>query len=74
LLTIIDNAKAGLYPKDSIIVMFDQTRFSRTGFLDSANKMKELLDTGIQIHYSSSNETFTTEKIKDFGGFIKKVP
>ena len=46
LLTIIDNAKAGLYPRYSIIVMFDQTSISRTDFLDSANKMKELLDTG----------------------------
>lgn len=73
LLTIIDNAKAGLYPKDSIIVMFDQTRFSRTDFLDSANKMKELLDTGVKVHYSSSNETLTREKLEDFGGFISML-
>jgi hypothetical protein len=73
LLTIIENAKAGLYPKDSIIVMFDQTRFSRTDFLDSANKMKELLDTGIKVHYSSSNETLTSDKLQDFGGFISML-
>ena len=73
LLTIIENAKAGSYPKGSVIVMFDQTRFSRTDFLDSANKMKELLDTGVVVHYSSSNETLTSEKLEDFGGFISML-
>ncbi len=70
LLTIIENAKAGLYPQGSIIVMFDQTRFSRTGFFDSANKMKELLSTGINIYFSANNEMMTSEKLEDFGGFI----
>ena len=73
LLTIVDNAKNGLYPKDSIIVMFDQSRFSRTDFLESANKMKELLNTGVKVHYSSTNETLTSEKLEDFGGFISML-
>lgn len=68
--TIIENAKAGLYPEGSVIVMFDQTRFSRTDFFGSLSKMKELLDTGVKLHYSSSNETLTSEMLGDFGGFI----
>lgn len=70
LLTIIDNAKAGLYPQGSVIVMFDLTRFSRTDFIDAANKMRELLDTGIHIHFSASNETLTRESLRHLGGFV----
>ncbi|HEY9041084.1 MAG TPA: recombinase family protein [Rheinheimera sp.] len=73
LTSIIENAKAGTYPKGSMIVMFDQTRFSRTNFLDSANRMKELLDTGVNIHFSTSNETITSEKLVDFGGFVSML-
>ena len=39
-------------------------------FLDSANKMKELLSTGINIYFSANHGVITSEKLEDFGGFI----
>lgn len=70
---IFDNAKAGKYPKGSMIVMFDQTRFSRAPFAVSTAKMVELINTGVEVHYSSTNETITSDTINDVGGYIGQL-
>jgi DNA invertase Pin-like site-specific DNA recombinase len=46
---ILKNAKT--YSDDSIIVMFDQTRFSRTDFFDALTKMREIVSSGLMIHF-----------------------
>jgi DNA invertase Pin-like site-specific DNA recombinase len=57
LMAIATNRK---YSKGSIIVIYDQTRFSRTLPLVAITAMSELLKLGFNIHLSAEDKTITS--------------
>lgn len=67
---VLESARSGKYPAGSIVVMFDQTRFSREDFFDALTKMREIVVTGLKIHFSTTGQTVGKELLEDFGGFV----
>jgi DNA invertase Pin-like site-specific DNA recombinase len=55
--TIKDIVESGKYAKDSVIVVYDQTRFSRTTPLKALSNMEEIISSGFKIHLSAKNKT-----------------
>jgi len=67
---VLEDAKRGDFPSGSIMVLMDQTRFSRSSFRDAIDKMYDLVDTGLKIHFSSTGQTIGADNIEDFGTHI----
>ena len=66
----LSDVLSNTYPSGSIIVMFDQTRFSRTDFFDALTKMREIVSSGLMIHFSTTGQTVGKELLEDFGQFV----
>lgn len=58
--TLMDIANSNKYSKGSIIVIYDQTRFSRTLPLVAITAMSQLLQLGFYIHLSTEDKTITS--------------
>ncbi|MGJ8692135.1 MAG: recombinase family protein [Thalassotalea sp.] len=67
---VLDKLKAGEIPKDSIVVMFDHTRFSREDPLDALVKLREVVRSGLNVGFSTKQELITPETINTFNHYI----
>ncbi len=57
LFAIKELVNSGKYAKGSVIVVYDQTRFSRTSPLRALSEMEDVISSGFKIHLSAKSKT-----------------
>lgn len=55
---VVKDVEQGKYPKGSIIVLYDQSRFSRKVSFEVVHRMRELVKSGLFIHLATKNITY----------------
>ncbi|GAA0290545.1 hypothetical protein GCM10009128_06160 [Psychrosphaera haliotis] len=60
--TIMNLVLSGLYAGGSIIVIYDQTRFSRMEPVEVITLMNTIIKSGFKLHFSASNKTIDSLK------------
>ncbi|MCP4992076.1 MAG: recombinase family protein [Colwellia sp.] len=58
------------YEEGSIIVMFDQTRFSREDSLDSLLKLRDTVRKGLSFYFSSKSQLVNRDNTKSFADYV----
>ncbi len=67
---VLEKFESGKIPKESIVVMFDKTRFSREDSLDAVYKLRDLARRGLRFYFSGERRLVDKNNISSFSDYI----
>ncbi len=67
---VLSKVANGQLPKDSIVVLMDETRFTREDPLDALIKLRSTVRDGLNFYFSSKSKMITPDNVNSFTDYV----